>query len=301
MNPHETLAVDSFIFNCEAKRLTDKTLSVYQERLDYLIRWAAEKDQSLLTLQTSDVQQYLLSLMRRGLAGITINGRLKLYRQFYRYLLSQELIGHDPTGGIPLVRCERRVRPVTSREDLKRVIRAVRRRRRGQFFGLRAEIMLMLGYDTMCRLNELISIRLDDMSIRDRTVRVFGKGRKERILGFAPTTAARLLVYLAQRAKLEIPGELLFSTKRGRRLIYRNVRHIFERCGQLVDPPVALAPHQLRRSAATHYYEDIGNILLIRNILGHEDVTTTQQYLKVEQQDVLRSYERRTPVSALNI
>jgi len=79
------------------------------------------------------------------------------------------------------------------------------------------------------------------------------------------------------------------------------VRHIFERCGQLVDPPVALAPHQLRRSAATHYYEDIGNILLIRNILGHEDVTTTQQYLKVEQQDVLRSYERRTPVSALNI
>jgi integrase/recombinase XerC len=219
-----------------------------------------------------------------------------MFRQFYAFLVAHDLLTLDPTRTVLYVKPEKRRQILVSASDFARVIRAVRHRR--TFFAVRNECMLLVAFDTMVRLRELTSLKVTAVKLYpDRLIHVIGKGRKERIVSFSEETAQRLLIYLSRRSREKILGELLFSTRDGSEITKRNTEHIFERCGNLANPPVKLTPHLMRRSAATLYRQLTGDIQLVGDILGHESLATTELYTRSSQLGILAAYQRISPVS----
>jgi len=302
MGDIDELALSAYFYGCRLKRLKRETISGYAERLDYLRRWAKSQSKVITQLTRQDIERYMLFLMEaeRPVSGITINGRLKMYRQFYRYLVAQDIIDSDPTNGIQYVRQEKRQSVLITPDDFRRVITAVRKRR--TFYALRNECMLLVSFDTMVRLRELRSITTEEVKLfPDRILHIMGKGRKERIVSFGEETGHRLLIYLSRRAREGIPGDFLFSTRDGKMISKRNAEHIFERCGKRANPPVKLSPHLIRHSAATLYRHLTGDIQLVGDILGHESLATTEIYTRSSQIGIVQAYTKISPVSHAGI
>jgi site-specific recombinase XerD len=291
-------ALAAYFYRCRLRRLKQQTISGYTERLEYLRVWATERSKGLTELTSSDFEAYFLGLMEREkpLSGVTINGRLRMYRQFFGFLVEEALLPMDPTRTVRYVRPEKRRHILLSPHDFARVIRAVRKRH--SFFSVRNECILLVAFDTMLRLKELTTIRVNATKLYpDRLIHVMGKGRKERIVSFSEETAQRLLIYLARRSHEKMPGDLLFSTSDGKEISKRNAEHIFDRCGQRASPPVKLTPHLVRRSAATLYRHLTGDIQLVGDILGHESLATTELYTRTGQLGIQAAYEKMSPVA----
>lgn len=289
-------ALGSYFHRCQRKGLLPNTVDGYAERLSYLRRWAAKRGKGLITLTATDMESYFIEMMRQKpeLSGYTINGRLQMFRQFYTYLREQGIVDSDPTETLFRVRPVKRQPILISPLTFRSVILAVRKRR--SFYAVRNECILLVAFDTMLRLEEFSKIRVDEVhTYPERMIHILGKGRKERIVSFGEETAERLLIYMCRRAKQRMPGDLLFCTKNGKGITKRNMEHIFDRCGALAG--VKMSPHLVRHSAATIMKGLLGDMELLRDILGHNSISTTEIYVHTPQIAVVDAYRRASPVS----
>lgn len=145
------------------------------------------------------VQEYILYQEDRGLAEISINGQIKVLRIFFKFLKEEEIIGEDPTERIQLLKIEQRLKPIISVDDIERLLSVPDRK---TFTGMRNFCMILVFYDTLVRLDELANIKLGDISLEGGSIRIFGKGRKERVVPFGAKTAKYLHKYLVKHRKL---------------------------------------------------------------------------------------------------
>jgi len=292
--------IDSFVFSCRAKNLSDKTIGFYEEKLKYLFNFCRLIGKSIHQLEKIDVQRYIISLCDKGLSPQTINGTIKVWRQFYNFINEEKMSDNNPMSDIAELRAEPHVKPVITREQFFKILSKITP---NTFHGSRNLAMFMFAWETMARLSEFTNLELEDIHLHTKRVSYatfraeHSKGRRDKISTFSIKTAQQIVNYINVYRR-HLPDGLLFCTAYGRPLERRNVERIFERAGNKVGIK-RFSPQMVRRSAASIMVEETGNIRAVQFQLGHKSSRTTENfYLSCEnaKQFLLTTYENYSPL-----
>lgn len=295
---------ESFQLDCLMRNLTSVTIEGYAERLYALFSYLVDEDIAFASVTRQEIQRYVMSLKsaksgastEKNVSDETINGRIRVYRRFWNHLAEEGLwTGESPMAGIKLLKTSKRIKPVITPENIQTVISSINRK---AFEGSRNIIIILLFWDGMLRKNEALTLKLNDIDLNGRLIRVFGKGRKERMVPLGVKTTRMLHRYII-RWRSKYPGDHLICMRNGRPLTERHCHKVIQRIGERVG--IKLYPHLLRHSAATWYIQQGGNPAVLQKILGHTSLLVTQNYLHLSNADTVNSYNSFSPSNCLRI
>lgn len=240
------------------------------------------------------LRAWVADMHGRGLSGSTIARRLSATRSLYAWLAERGEVEINPAAEVPN---PRRPETLPDRLDVDDVGAILEAPDASTFAGLRDRAALELLYGAGLRVAELVGLDVDDVSFGDRTARVLGKGRKERIVPFGRKAVDALRAYLRAAAPLrEKTGEeALLLNQRGGRLTDRSVRRVLDAAVAKAALLRGVHPHALRHSFATHLLESGMDLRAIQELLGHERLATTQRYTKVALDRILEVYDKAHP------
>lgn len=286
------------------RRLAPATVRAYRADLDDLV--AATGDRPLREVDLEVLRDWLWAATRRGDARSTVARRTATARGFFAWALDEALVDVDPALRLASPKRGRTLPKVASADALHDVLDEARAAASsGEPRALRDAAMLELLYASALRVSELCGVDLDDLDRERRTVRVLGKGSKERVAPYGEPAARALDAYLVRaRPVLASRGEpssrgvrdrALFLGARGARI---GPRAVYDVVTRLVGPAVgaaALGPHALRHSAATHLLDGGADLRTVQEMLGHASLGTTQIYTHVSAEKLTASYRLAHP------
>jgi integrase/recombinase XerD len=253
---------------------------------------------ALLRARRQDVRDFLDRLFSDQMDGRSVARKLSALRHFYKYLLLDRAIEHDPTLNLETPRQWKVLPKSLSREETERMLTAsaVRDGREAAALAARDGAMLEMLYAGALRVSELVGVGLEDVKLEQGYVLVRGKGDKERIVPLGRAALDALQNYLAG-ARAVLAGKhgspLLFVGRRGRRLTRQRVWQMVRGASQSVGR--AASPHMLRHSCATHMVENGADLRTVQTILGHADISTTQIYTHIALDRLKSVYREHHP------
>jgi site-specific recombinase XerD len=265
-----------------ARNLSAYTLRNYEADLghffDALDDWGVDG----LRAARGDLRRYLALLLQRGTAPASVTRKVSTIRSFYRWLRTEGILETDPFFGVSGPRPPRRLPIVLSASDIERLISSADGPE-PEPADLRDRALLELLYAAGLRVSEAAALALTDVDLRDRSVRVRGKGKKDRIGVFGGPAATALERYLRfGRPRLASRDETaLFINRFGRRLTVRSLQAIVRKHATRAGLPAEVHPHLLRHSFATHLLDGGADLRIVQELLGHESPNTTQIYTHV--------------------
>jgi len=289
--------IERFLRYLELERnYSPNTLRGYRSDLKEFERYIRESGlNSVLEVDHLTVRGYLARLQLNGLSRATVQRKLSSLKTLYRFLHRMGFIEADPTASISTPRVERRLPDFLTVEEVDMLLSAPREDRPIE---VRDKAMLELMYSTGVRVSELLAIDLNDIDISEMTVRVKGKGRKERILPFGEVAKKALERYLEIRDRMIPAGSncrALFVSDWGRRMTSRNFRQRLKIYTKRAGIKKKVSPHILRHSFATHMLEAGADLRAVQELLGHSNLSTTQIYTHVTAERLKRIYDRYHP------
>lgn len=280
--------VDSFFFQCKVNNLTEKTHQVYAERMFYFARYLSEKGIDVDNVTKRTIQEYVVYLQER-VSDATVNGRIRVFRCFWNHLCEEELWDkQNPCHKMKLIREESRVKPVVSPEQYVEVLKKIDK---STFEGFRNYLMMMVLWDSMMRRGELLSLLTENVDLQSGTLKVYGKGRKERWVPVGPKTLGVLRKYLVNHRN-KIGGEVLFCSKLGFGLGPDYVQKLVSRFGKRSG--VKLYPHLIRHSAATNFIRNGGSSAVLQKVLGHTSIVITEKYMHLRDSDACQLFQSQS-------
>jgi integrase/recombinase XerD len=287
--------LDAFKLECQMKNLTEKSIDAYFERLGYFFDYLKTNELGLNQVTKRTIQDYVISLKDK-VSDETINGRIRSYRRFFNFLFQEGLLeSTNPMNGISLLRAAKRIKPIIEANDVQKISNSFDLK---TFEGNRNRLMFLMFWDGMFRLSELLGLKKCDIDLNGHMVKVFGKGRKERMVPLGIKTLRLLHQYLI-KWRTKYPGEYLICMRDGEMLSERRCHKIIQDIGKKAH--LRLYPHLLRHSAATMYIRLGGNPAVLQKILGHHSISVTTQYLHLSNSDMVGSYETLSPSNCLKI
>ncbi len=217
-----------------------------------------------------------LFLRRYGKTPITRARKLSSLRSFVRYLKAIGRIDHDPTESLEAPFRRRNLPKTLSQQQAEALLDQPE-------FGqtpLRDRALLELGYSAGLRASELVGVNLSDVDLGAMSLNVRGKGNKERVALFGQTCREALVAY-ADRERVGGEDDALFTNAHGKRLTARTVQNVVKRWALRAGLPPEASPHTLRHSFATHLLDGGADLKTVQQLLGHENLATTQIYTHV--------------------
>ncbi|MCU7554727.1 tyrosine recombinase XerC [Alteromonas sp. ASW11-19] len=285
--------LDKFLLHLQVERgLSPHTLSNYRRQLTEIAALLALDDWSGLT--PSDVKRVLTTAKRQDLSARSIALRLSALRTFCQYLMNNEQLFTNPVEGIQAPKQGRPLPRQLSVDDMQQLL-ADNTDDDDEGLRLRDQAMFELLYGCGLRLSELTALNLSDRQA-DGTLRVTGKGSKQRILPLGRTAEKALLAWLKVRANYASPYEAaIFVSKRKTRISNRQVANRLNKMAQLQHIDQQVSPHKLRHSFATHVLESSGDLRAVQELLGHANLSTTQVYTHLDFQHLAQVYDAAHP------
>jgi integrase/recombinase XerC len=235
------------------------------------------------------VRAWLVALHARGLNPVSISRKLAAVRSCGRFLVRRGVLERNPARE---VRGPRLPRKLVSFLPIDEATELVEGREIGGATRVRDRAILELFYASGLRVSEVSGLDVEALDRTERTVRVLGKGRKERIVPYGGQAARALAAWLAGRG--ERPGALFTST-RGRRLGVRALHTIVRRAARAAGIVRRVSPHTLRHTFATHLLDRGADLRMIQELLGHGRLSTTQRYTHVAAEQLMRVYDQAHP------
>lgn len=291
--------VDDYVRHLrEVRRLSPATVRAYRADLLDLATATAATETMALTLE--DLRDWLWSATQRGDARATIARRAAAARGFFAWAVDDGRAPRDPSLRLRAPKRGRSLPRIATADTLADTLRAVHEGAAdGDPVALRDEAILELLYGAAVRVSELCGTDLDDIDPARRTVRVTGKGDKERIAPFGLPAQRALDAYLVRsRPQLAARGEgsrALFLGVRGNRIGPRAVYDIVNRTLAPALGTDAVGPHSLRHSAATHLLDGGADLRSVQEMLGHASLGTTQIYTHVSAEKLTTTYRLAHP------
>ncbi len=284
------------------KHASSHTLRAYSADLEEWTRFLAQgsgrdddaRRERLVPDATSrDVRAWLASLHARGLDAVSVGRKLAAIRSLYRFLARRGAVRRNPAREVRAPRPARKLVTFLPMAEAEAVVdgRAVAGSARE-----RDVAVLELLYATGLRVSELCGLDLDALDRDARTVRVLGKGSKERIVPYGAAAARALDAYVARRAPAARGP--VFVNQRGGRLTPRSIHTIVRRAVRAAGVTRRVSPHTLRHTFATHLLDGGADLRMIQELLGHSRLSTTQRYTHVSTAQLLRTYEAAHPRAA---
>ncbi len=254
---------------------------------------AAAIDQRVVIAATSrDVRAWLAALHARGLDPVSLTRKLAAVRSLYRFLARRGVVRRNPGRDVRAPRPSRKLVTFLPTDEATAVVDA--RGLAGDTRDRDVAVLEML-YATGLRVSELASLDLDAVDREARTVRVLGKGGKERMVPYGTPAARALDAYLGRRATALGP---VFVNQRGGRLSVRSIHTLVRRAARAAGVTRRVSPHTLRHTFATHLLDRGADLRVIQELLGHSRLSTTQRYTHVSMAQLLKTYEAAHPRAA---
>jgi integrase/recombinase XerD len=292
LDPH----VHSFLNYLRVEKgLSDNTMQAYRRDMEKFDCFLRERRIGLLRARRGDVVDFLGKLYRAGLDSRSVARQLVTIRNFYRYLLVEELVQEDPAANIESPKIRQSLPEFLSVEEVERLL--------GQpdadtVIGLRDLAMIELMYSTGLRVSEVCNLRVTDLHWESGRLRCIGKGNKERIVPVGRRALSVLERYLrGSRPKLlgEAMSPYLFLNSHAGRINRVAVWKSLSMYGRKAGFRKPLMPHMLRHSFATHLLDRGADLRSVQMLLGHSDISTTQIYTHVVEERLKQVYKAHHP------
>lgn len=238
------------------------------------------------------VRQLASKGMREGMKASSIATRLSCLRSFFDFLVLRGELAANPAKGVS---APRKQRPLPKNLDVDEVGQLLEVNEDDPL-AIRDRAMMELMYGAGLRLAEMIAVNVKDVGLSDGEIRVVGKGDKERKVPFSGMAADWVAKWLKVRGDLAHPDEPgLFVSKLGGRISHRSVQKRMAEWGQKQAIASHVSPHKLRHSFATHVLESSNNLRAVQELLGHENISTTQIYTHLDFQHLAQVYDQAHP------
>lgn len=287
---------DAFLeFMGSERRSSERTLTNYELALRQFREWR-EPFKGWSELTADDFRAYLFELMKKERGRATIRLQFAALRSFFKWLTRRRGWKSNPLLEVQLPKREKKlpvVLTVTQIDQMLNLPLTLEKSKRDAVWAPeRDAAILELFYSTGMRLSELVALNVADIDIYTETVRVFGKGKKERL---CPVGSKALEAVQRYRAKAGVHDGALFLSKLRKRLSIQGVDDVVNKYWRASGLPVHLTPHKFRHSFATHLLNNGADLRSVQELLGHASLSTTQIYTHVSTQRMKEVYDRSHP------
>jgi site-specific recombinase XerD len=285
----DPLAEEFFRYLEVERNVSPRTLIAYRHALQ---NFRAQKNvRSWRNCRADDFRDYLFELMKKSQARSYIRLQFSAFRTFYRFLVERKNFSKDPVRELQLPKPEKKLPLVLTRQQIDELLAAPMKieiaRQSPAWMRERDVAIMEMFYSSGLRLSELASLDVPDVDIYTESVRVLGKGRKERV---CPVGAPALEAVSRYRFAARIESGPLFINKSRRRISPRSVWLILKRYLRYTSIPISLSPHKLRHSFATHMLDSGADLRSVQALLGHASLSTTQIYTHVTVERLKKAY-----------
>ena len=290
-------AISSFLTHIRVEKgLSANTVSAYRRDLMKFSDFAQKRNLSLAAVRSDELMDFLATLYRQRLESKSVARHLVSLRNFFRFAQTQELIPEDPSVNLESPKIRRSLPGYLRLEEVERLLAQPDGKTP---FGMRDRAMLEVLYSAGLRVSELVGLRVSDLDTKIGCVRCIGKGDKERIVPIGKKALGMVERYLRE-ARPKLLGKAtgsptLFVNRRGGALSRVGVWKILSGYGRRAGLRVALTPHMLRHSFATHLLERGADLRSVQLMLGHADISTTQIYTHVVEERLKQIYKAHHP------
>lgn len=296
------MLIKAFIDSLRYERaLSERTVEEYRSDLKAFEEFFKSLDGNLTwkSVDTDVAREWVVDMMERGNKASSVQRRLSALRTFYRYLMKHELVEHDPVRNLASPKKERPL-PAFIRDDEMQRLLDQDGMFDNTFEGRRDRLIIELFYETGLRLSELTGLDLDSVDRAAQTIRVRGKGDKERLVPFGDRLLHIINIYIGEREALPTASvtRAFFVTAKGGRMTGPQVRTMVKAKLGLVTLQRKRSPHVLRHTFATTMLNHDADLQTVKELLGHERLQTTEIYTHTTFEELKQVYAHAHPRAA---
>ena len=289
------LPAEEFLRYLEVERnASGRTITAYEQALAGFR--GHKRAKAWQDCMADDFRDYLFGLMKKKQARSYIRLQFSALRTFYRFLVERRGLDRDPVRELELPKPEKKLPLVLTRQQIDELLsaplRSPKERSAPTWMPLRDAAIMEVFYSSGLRLAELAGLNVADVDLYTESVRVLGKGRKERV---CPVGAPALEAVSGYRSAAKVQSGPLFINNRRGRISTRSVWLILKRYLRYTSIPISLSPHKLRHSFATHLLDGGADLRSVQALLGHASLSTTQIYTHVTVDRLKRAYDDAHP------
>lgn len=269
-----------------------KDISAFQQ---YLEDSSSNKDLKEVSYQ--DIRQWIIHMVNLGMSNRTVNRKVSALNSFYKYLIKIEEISSNPLSTHKALKTSKKNQIPFSETEINAVLNTISHAQ--TFEGARNKLIIELFYATGIRRIELINIKIKDIDLENKTVKILGKRNKERLIPLIQTIITSINQYLNYRDQLENSNQCdyLLVTQKGVKLYETLVYRIIKDYFSVVSSKIKKSPHILRHSFATHLLNKGAEINAVKELLGHSSLAATQVYTHNSIAQLKKVYQKAHPRS----
>jgi integrase/recombinase XerD len=281
------------------KGLAPLTVAAYSTDIGQFAAYLEKHKRTLLNAQRNHVRGFIQQLFGNSVDGRSVGRKLSALRHFYRYLLLDKVVEHDPTLNIDSPKQWKVLPKALARDEMDAMLaspRATSNRKDAEAIALRDRAVLEVFYAAALRVSEIVGVKLEDLKLDLGYLLVRGKGDKERIVPLGKGAQDALTRYMKDARGLLAKGKnspLLFLGRGGEKLTRQRVWQMVRAAS--VSGGRNASPHMLRHSCATHMVENGADLRTVQTILGHADISTTQVYTHLALDRLKSVYQKHHP------
>ena len=289
--------IERFVTYLRAERhYSERTVAVYGPALQgfalFLKPDGGSVDWSMVS--RDDVREWIATQMELNKASVTVNKNLSALRSFYKFLLMGKVVDTDPTRTVSGPKREKKLPSFVREREMDRLFDRITFAE--DYAGQRDRLIMLIFYSTGIRLSELVGLDLSSVNFQNSTIKVLGKRNKERIVPFGTELREALEAYMPLRA--ELYGEstkALFPGVKVPRITRLSVSQIVKHYLSQVTTQKKRSPHVLRHSFATAMLNNGAEIEVVKQLLGHESIATTEIYTHTTFEELKKAYAKAHP------
>lgn len=267
--------IDNFLYFLKKElNYSDYTIKNYQLDLTDFFKYVDKSNIDFLSIENIHVRGYLKYLDTCNLKNTTISRRISALRTFYNYLLEKGFVKSNIFLNVKNPKLEKKLPNYLNYTEIEELLASIDTRTDE---GLERRLLIEMFYSTGCRVGEMVNIKISDIDFSSKTIKVMGKGSKERIVYYGDYASKYLEDYLKNKDK----KGYLFTNKRGEKLTIEEVEYIVRDIMKHISIKTHVTPHTLRHTFATHLLNNGADIRTVQELLGHANLSTTGIYTHV--------------------
>ena len=279
------------------RNYSEQTIDSYIRDLEKFYTYLRKEDLLEDQVEEKNIRNFMSEEMMSGVSKRSCSRRLSAIKHYYKFLNERKYISTNPAAIMSLPKKDKKNPDVLYVEQVRKLLELNSERK--DELAVRDQAILEVLYTSGIRASELINIKMSDLSLSSREIRILGKGNKERIAIISESCRKRIKEYqnklrlnLLLKYKGENPPSELFLNNNGDKLTTRGLEYILKKIEEKTGYYLGLHPHIFRHSLATHLFDNGLDLLEIQKILGHSSIDSTQVYTHVSTKHIKEEYKK---------
>ena len=277
------------------KKYSSNTIEAYRNDLNVFSRYLSDEFNitNINNTNYSFIRSWIVDLVNKGISNRSINRKITSLNSYFKFVLKIDLINENPLTNHKALKTQKKIQLPFSENEMLSVLDLDNYE--DNFTGVRDRLIIDLFYTTGIRRIELIQLKILDVNINNKHIKVLGKRNKERIIPLIDSTINILNKYLSCRDELKSEETFLFITNKGKpvyeKLIYRIINKYFD----TISTKVKKSPHIIRHSFATHLLNNGADLNSVKDLLGHSSLAATQVYTNRSIDEIKKVFAKSHP------